>query len=317
MKWINLDLDALRSLSLGMELGSFARAADRLARSPSAISAQLKKLEDQAGTPLLRKRGRQMELTEAGELLLSYARRMLEINDEACVALRGIEMEGSIRFGLQEDFGEQLLPQVLGRFARAHPSVFIEAKIARNVELVEAVLNGGLDLALAWSVGPPRVSIRKLATLPLRWIGPASQGASGPGREGPLASAHSPVPLVMLDAPCVMRTIATEALDRAGLPWRVAFTSPSLAGVWAGVAAGLGVSVRTELGLPGFVAPLARTARLPDLPRIDLAIHAPTEPATPIAERLKELVEAGVFEMTRRATHTAQGERRREKAQIA
>jgi len=101
----------------------FRQAADRLGRSTSAVSAQLKKLEGQAGAPILRKSGRGLALTPTGETLLAYARRLIELNDEAVAAARGVELEGWVRIGLQEDFGETLLPEALGRFARAHPKV--------------------------------------------------------------------------------------------------------------------------------------------------------------------------------------------------
>src|ERR1700754_3925155 len=139
MRKIIFDLDVLRSFVTGIELGSFARAADRLGRSTSAVSAQLKKLEEQAGTPIFRKAGRGLALTEAGETMLGYARRLLDLNDEAAAAVQGVELEGWVRLGLQEDFGERLLPEVLGRFARAHPKVRIEARVARNAELLERI----------------------------------------------------------------------------------------------------------------------------------------------------------------------------------
>src|SRR5262245_31576197 len=146
------DLDVLRSFVAGVELGSFAKAADRLGRSTSAVSAQLRKLEDQAGTAILRKAGRGLTLTDAGETMLAYARRLLELNDEAAAALRGIDLEGWVRLGLQEDF-DGLLPEVLGRFARAHPKVRIEARVARNAELVDRLHAGRLDVVLAWDAG--------------------------------------------------------------------------------------------------------------------------------------------------------------------
>src|SRR6202012_2779426 len=94
MRRVTFDLEVLRSFVTGVELGSFAKAAERLGRSTSAVSAQLKKLEDQAGTPVLRKAGRGMALTDAGETMLAYARRLLELNDEASSALHGSELEG-------------------------------------------------------------------------------------------------------------------------------------------------------------------------------------------------------------------------------
>ncbi|WP_254452196.1 LysR family transcriptional regulator, partial [Duganella vulcania] len=136
MRRITFDLDVLRTFVTGVDLGSFAKAADRLGRSTSAVSAQLKKLEDQLGMPVLRKEGRGMVTTSAGEALLGYARRLLELNDEAATAVRGAELAGSVRLGMQEDFGEHTLTEVLGRFARVHPKLRIEACVARNADLM-------------------------------------------------------------------------------------------------------------------------------------------------------------------------------------
>src|ERR1700709_557931 len=115
MRALTFDLDVLRSFAMGVDLGGFAKAADRLGRSTSAVSAQLKKLEEQAGVPIFSKAGRGLALTEAGQRLLGYARRLLDLNDETASAVRGIELEGEVRLGLQEDFGEVLLFDVLGR----------------------------------------------------------------------------------------------------------------------------------------------------------------------------------------------------------
>ncbi|MHB1057039.1 MAG: LysR substrate-binding domain-containing protein [Rhodanobacter sp.] len=282
MRRIHFDLDVLRSFVCGVELGSFARAAERLGRSTSAVSAQLKKLEDQAGKPLLRKAGRGMALTDAGEVMLAYARRLLELNDEAATAMRGDGLEGSIRLGLQEDFGEALLPEVLGRFARAHPKVRIEAHIARNAELLSRIDAGRLDLALAWEAGARPAHAEHLGTLPMRWIGAAHDRS----RESPRGA--GPLPLVMLESPCLLRTAAIDALDRAGIAWRMAFTSASLAGVWAAVAAGLGITLRTPLGLPANVRQL--DAALPKPGTLGLALHRPESELAPATARLASII---------------------------
>ncbi|HEX7112497.1 MAG TPA: LysR substrate-binding domain-containing protein [Mizugakiibacter sp.] len=278
MRRIHFDLDVLRSFALGIELGSFAKAAERLGRSTSAVSAQLKKLEEQAGAPLLRKAGRGLALTDAGETLLGYARRLLELNDEAAAAVRGVELEGWVRLGLQEDFGEGLLPEVLGRFARAHPRVRVEVRIAGNAELLDRVAAGRLDLALAWDAGAGGTHAERVGEVPMRWIG-AAGAPPLERRDG------DPLPLVVLEAPCLLRSVAIAALDRAGMPWRIAFTSASLAGTWAAVAAGLGVSVRTPLGLPGSVRALASgEAGLPALPTLGLSLHrAEAQPSAAVA----------------------------------
>ncbi|WP_343728272.1 LysR substrate-binding domain-containing protein [Duganella sp.] len=282
MRRITFDLDVLRTFVTGVDMGSFAKAADRLGRSTSAVSAQLKKLEDQLGMPVLRKEGRGMATTPAGESLLGYARRLLELNDEAATAVRGAELAGSVRLGIQQDFGEQMLTEVLGRFTRVHPQVRIEARVARNSELMELLGGGKLDLALAWDGGTPAVHAVKVGVLPMRWIGAADDTRLIlPEREA--------LPLVMMDAPCIMRSAATRALDNAGIPWRIAFTSPGLSGVWAAAAAGLGLTVRTGMG----VSPSLRVLddpRLPPLPDVGLLLHRAEAELNPPAQRLHDIV---------------------------
>ncbi|TGT57833.1 LysR substrate-binding domain-containing protein, partial [Mesorhizobium sp. M2E.F.Ca.ET.166.01.1.1] len=117
--------------------------------------------------------------------------------------------------GLQEDFGEAVLPEVLGRFARAHPKVRIEARIGRSHDLAERVVSGSLDIALAWHDGTSLPYSRHVADVQARWIGPAKPVAAG-ARDG------EALPLVVFEAPCLLRTVATETLDRAGLAWRMA-----------------------------------------------------------------------------------------------
>ncbi|MGO8175708.1 LysR substrate-binding domain-containing protein [Rhizobium ruizarguesonis] len=279
------DLEVLRTFSTGMELGNFAKAAERLGRSTSAVSAQLKKLEEQAGTPIFRKVGRGLALTDAGETMLGYARRLLELNDEAAAAVHSVELEGWVRLGLQEDFGETLLPDVLGRFARAHPKVRIEARVVRNAELLERVTSGKLDLALAWSDGTLTAHCERIGEVPMRWIGPSE------GPPGWQAASGEPMPLASLEAPCLLRSAAIKALDEAGISWRLAFVSPSLGGLWAATAAGLGLTIRTPIGLPAKVRPLAPgTIGLPDLPKLGLVLHRAEAEPQPAAARLAELV---------------------------
>ncbi|SAL70510.1 LysR family transcriptional regulator [Caballeronia peredens] len=295
MSQTTFDLAVLRSFIAGMDLGSFAKAADRVGRSTSAISAQIRKLEEQAGTTLFRKSGRGLALTDAGEVMLGYARRLVELNDEAAVAIRGVDLEGWIRLGLQEDFGEVVLPDVLGRFARAHPKVRIEARVARNTELLERIDTGQLDLALVWGASGvtdesnAAMIAEPIATPSMRWI--ASSAVPWQYDSG------EPLPLIAFDRPCLFHSAAAAALDRAGIKWRVAFTSPSLAGLWAAAAAGLGVTVRTIYGLPSTVRALDDDeSGLPALPSIPLALHRAPGSASPPVERLASLVMASVRE---------------------
>lgn len=278
---INLDIDVLRTLVTAQRLGGFNRAAGQIGRSQSAISQQIHKLEKRVGLPLFKKRGRFLELTEAGETVLVYARRILELNDEAVTAVRGASIEGAVRFGLPGDFAETWLPMALGRFKRAHPGVRVEAVVERNAELIERLDNGQLDLAVALGL-TARSDAEPVATLPMAWIGPA-QG------ELPWHSGE-PVPLGMFETPCSFRHAATHALEAAGIPWMVAFTSPSLPGLWAAVAAGFCITLRTTAGLPDTLRVLGEREGLPPVPTVDLAMHDAGRELAPAMQRLKDIM---------------------------
>jgi DNA-binding transcriptional LysR family regulator len=290
MSQTNFDVAALRSFVIGMEMGSFAKAADRVGRSTSAVSAQIRKLEEQVGAPLFRKAGRGLGLTDAGEVMLRYARRLVELNDEAIAAARGTDLEGWVRLGLQEDFGESLLPGVLARFARAHPKVRIEARVARNADLTERLDAGELDLALVWDDLNLSLQARRaagssieVAQPPMHWIGSDALQWSPDSGE--------PLPLVLFDGGCMLCSLATDALDRAGIAWRIALTSPSLAGLWAAAAAGLGITVRTRYGVPSSVRKLDPAEHgLPPLPTLGLSLLRASSAATPPVDQLATIV---------------------------
>ena len=153
------------------------------------------------------------------------------------------------------------------------------------------------SLEQGWEAGfldavRPDVRWEVLGSHPLQWVGSATQLAGLPVESG------KPVPLVAMEGTCLMRSIATEALDRAGIPWRLVLTSQSLSGVWAGVAAGLGVTVRTRVGLTAQLQALDPAAYgLPSLPSLGLALHRAEPAATAACQRLREIIAAGVAEL--------------------
>lgn len=268
MKYSDFDIKILRSFVTGIEMQNFAKAADRLALSTSAISAQMKRLESQVGTPIFRKSGRGLALTDAGEVLLSYARRLLTLNDETALAIGGPQIEGILRIGLQHDFAEPLLPNVLGQFARTHPKARIAVTIARNHELLAQVEKGELDFALAWE-DPASTHIfqQKIANINMCWLGPLAETQL-------IIQEDQPLPLVVYDHSCRFREAAIEALDRAGIAWQVTLSSPDLSGISAGVAAGLGLTVRTALYRNDNIRIYTEKGiTLPDLPTIGLSIY--------------------------------------------
>jgi len=170
MELANLDMDVLRTLAVAMDPGGFGKAAERLGRSQSAVSLQMRRLEERVGRPLFRREGRGLGLTDAGDVVLGYARQILELNDQAVAAARGIAIGGSVRFGVPQDFGDSWLPGVLARFNRAHPSVLIEVRVDRANKLVERIAEGGLDLALMWG-NPSIANTVMVQRLPMVWIG--------------------------------------------------------------------------------------------------------------------------------------------------
>ena len=234
MDLTNLDLDTVRTLIVANDLGGYRQAAKRLSRTPSAISLQMKRLQEDIGATLFRKDGRGTALTEAGEIALHYGRRMLALNDELLDTVRGASLAGSVKLGFSQDFAETVLPTVLSKFTKLYPLVLMEVRIEGNAALVEAVQKGELDMALA--VGQEdRPTAQRIGELELVWIA----GQDFTARSG------QPLPLVLLGPQCAFRKKAIEKLDEASIPWRIAAVSPSLAGLWASAIGGLGITART------------------------------------------------------------------------
>ncbi len=248
----DLDPDLLRTFIAIADTGRFGAAAERVHRTQAAVSLQVRRLEDRASVALFRRRGRIMELTEAGETLLGYARRILDMNAAALAALRRGPLAGEVRFGTVQDLAETFLPGALRRFSQAHPEVKVTVAVAGSAQLRAEVARGAQDMAFVTSGPGDRRNGPHIET-PLMWI-------AGDGWRPP---AGRPLPLAVIDAPCPFRNAALQALDDAGVPWEIAMTSPSLPGVLAAVRAGLGITLRTALSLaPGLSSP---SAPLPDL----------------------------------------------------
>ncbi|HEY4294678.1 LysR substrate-binding domain-containing protein [Luteibacter sp.] len=277
----NLDMDALRTLVAILQSGSLGRAAERVGRSQSAASQQIKKLETQLGQPLFRKQGRRMVMTETGELVHSYARRILELNDEAARSVSGISVEGVVRFGLPGDFAETWLPAALGQFKKTHPGARVDVEVERNGRLLERLDRGEFDLVLAMGYAS-RLDARRLATLPMTWIGPV-------GSEVILKPGVS-LELALYNSPCFFRRAGIEALDKASVPWRLAYTTASLQSLWAGVAAGLGITLRTTAGIPPSLMQLDERHGLPPLPVVELCLHSGKNTANPALSQLEHVV---------------------------
>jgi len=145
---VNLDLDLVRTFVTIADTRSFTRTGERLGRSQSAISLQVRRLEERLGVKLLARDPRRVGLTEAGEAFLPKARRLLRVNDEILAELTGEDLEGEVRLGAPEDFATVHLPDILGAFARAHPRVALAVTCDLTLNLLDRLQAGALDLAL-------------------------------------------------------------------------------------------------------------------------------------------------------------------------
>jgi DNA-binding transcriptional LysR family regulator len=295
MTWTNLDLDTMRALVVAHDLGGYGQAATRLGRTPSAISLQMKRLQADIGAPLFRKHGRRLGLTETGEIVLRYARQMLALNDEVLDTIRGASLAGQLRVGVTQDFAESVLPDALSQFTTLYPLVQIEVRIEGNAALVDAVEKGELDLALA--IGHEhRPTATTIGDVQLAWIA---------GPEFTIRD-DRPLPLVLLGPQCAFRKEAIKQLDAAGITWRIAALSPSLAGLWASALAGLGITVRSALGFPPALVSDTALFGLPSLGTFPVTLHTLPGAMSPATERLRELVNASVVDVLHRRANRRQ-----------
>lgn len=264
------DLDLLRSFVSVVDTGGFTRAGERVNRSQSTISQQIRRLEEDVGRPLLDRASRGVHLTEAGETLLGYARRMLDIADEARLSLGGETPPTVLRLGIPEDFAVTALTEVIAAFARSHPRVRLEVRCDLSVRLRDGLARGQFDAILAKrepASGPA------FGAWPERLVWLA-------GIETPLPPAAAPLPLVAFMPGCLYRERAIRALEGAGRRWRIAYESPNLAGIQAAVAGGLGVALLEERIANASHRILGPAFGLPPVPPTELALDLRSDAPT-------------------------------------
>jgi len=255
-----LDFELLETFIAIVDGGGFTRAGERVHKTQSTVSQQLKRLEERVGARLLSRSTRGVALTEQGELLLGYARRLVELHERAVGALDATRMEGVVRMGAAQDVADGGLAILLAHFTRLYPGVRLEVRVDANCHLRERIGSGELDLAIV--LREPGAGGEAIKRLERVWV--AAPEFERMPREA--------VPLALFEAPCIFRNAALDALDRAGIPWRIALTTPSLAGLRAAVRSGLGVSVRTSAWLESDLRILGEADGFPPLPEVELAL---------------------------------------------
>lgn len=257
-----LDLDLLRCFVTIAETGSFTRAGDRLGRTQSTISLQVKRLEVQIGRAVFARTPRSLSLTPEGERLLGPARQLLRLNDSAIAELFEPDMTGRVRIGVPEDFATAHLPAVLSGFAKAHPLVELEVTCDLTLNLLDKFHEGAFDLVLVKREPSAQLEGVRVWREPLVWV----------ARDQLAVAGQSTVPLVVSPEPCVYRKRAIDALEAVGRKWRVTYTSTSLAGSQSAVNEGLGITVLPREMVPPFLMPIVDDPDLPPLYDTEIAL---------------------------------------------
>jgi DNA-binding transcriptional LysR family regulator len=278
-----LDPELLRAFVLIAEGYSFTQAADRLGRTQSAVSMQIKRLEEILGqTVLSRGKGGAITLTTHGRYLLTRARQILALNDEVITTFREPTISGTVRLGTPDDYALSHIPAVLRRFAETHPAVQVDVLCSSSTDLVKRLKAGELDLTLVSDGMQPR----GWPVVPL-WRGPLSWITStryAPHRQDPL-------PLALAHEECGWRASALAVLDKAGIRYRIAYLSGTQAGTHAPVLAGLAVTVSALTVLPEGVRAMRPEEGLPGLPEFGIVMLKGVTAAQPVTDALAAHIE--------------------------
>jgi DNA-binding transcriptional LysR family regulator len=277
----NLDPDLLRAFVAVAEHRSFTRAAVMLNRTQSAVSMQIKRLEDRLGAELFNRTKANVDLSAAGEGLLGYARRILSLNEEAFGRLAERKVEGVVRLGVMDDYGTHVVPQLLASFLAGYPRIHVEMETGLTSSM-PARLGEAYDLVIAMhpeAHGDGELLRREQAV----WATSASHAVEQ----------QEPLPVALYPQGCLFRKWAIDALDAARRPWRLAFVSHSLAAVEAIAAQGLAVTVVKAGTFPPKLRLLGDHEGMPRLPAADVCLHRATN-LSPAAALLADHLRTGI-----------------------
>jgi DNA-binding transcriptional LysR family regulator len=280
-----LDLDVLRTFVAIAETGSFTTAANAVYRTPSAVSMQIKKLEDILGRSVFARDARSVTLTTDGEMLLGYARRLLAINREAVSKFIVPDIVGVVRLGSPDDFGERVLPHVLKRFAQSHPSIAVDVVIDQSVNLRRRMDDRTLDITLLTNATRAASGAEVLLTEPVVWA----------GAKGGCAHLREPLPVSVWEEGCMWRAGALEALSREGRNYRIAYMSAHTAGQRAAIMSDLAVAPLPKSFITGDMVELGPKDGMPLIGEYSLAMLVTPDASAPVkaaADHIRSAFEA-------------------------
>jgi DNA-binding transcriptional LysR family regulator len=272
-----LEPDLLQTFVAIADSGSFTRAAQRVCRTQSAVSMQMKRLEERVGRPLFGRNGRAAVLTTDGELFLNHARRVLQAHQQALAAFDASALTGSVILGCPDDYVSTFLPPILARFAETHPQVHVEVICEATVQLLERLTAGTVELALV-THGHGDDSGIVVHREPLVWVTSARHSVHE----------QTPLPLALYQPGCIFRRSALAALAAQNRTSRVVYSSLSMTGLEAALRAGLAVSVLGKSTVPEGLRILGEREGFPVLPNYSIALRRANGMESPVLDRLEQ-----------------------------
>ncbi len=280
MSYPSIDSELLRSFVAIADHGSFTRAANVVNRTQSAVSMQMKRLEeDVLQRPLFARDGRQVQLTAEGQVLLGYARRILKLQGEVFTSLREPHMVGSVRIGTPDDYVMRFLPGILAQFAQTYPLVQVEVHCEPSYQLVQRQ-----DLDLSIISREPGNEIGQLLRQE-RFVWAQARGHN--------LHERNPLPLAMFNTGCYCRAWACNALDATDRAYRVAYTSPSLSAIMAVVSVGLAITAQLESIITPDLQIIGAAEGLPELPQTSIVLLRNPSSQSPVTETLATQIAEG------------------------
>ncbi|MEX0279012.1 MAG: LysR family transcriptional regulator [Ruegeria sp.] len=279
----NLDITTLRSFVAVADHGGVTRAAGFLHLTQSAVSMQLKRLEELLGLDLLDRSGRTIALTASGEQLLAYARRMIALNDEVISKLTDQAFEGEVVLGVPHDIVYPAIPRVLQRFNADFPRVRVQLISSHTMQLKEMYQRGECNLILSTETTGSE-GAETIAELPLRWI----------GAPGGSAWRKRPIPLA-LGRRCMFRPQVIAALDAAGVPWELSVETENDRTIEATVSADLAVNAMLDGTEAAHLEQIDAGGALPELPAHRINLYGGESGRDPVVDALAELVRQSFF----------------------
>ena len=275
----DLDIHLLRAFVTVSETGTVSRAADRLARTQAAVSMQLQRLEGDVGVQLLRRSPRGVTLTQAGEILLAYARKTIALGEDARRQIAGLQLVGRIRLGIIEDLAVTRLPSLLADFRCRHPSIEIELMTCGSLELSRALQDGKCDIVMA---DPARFNTAPIAYLSRQLVWCASRmHDSKDERE---------FPLIMFEGPCSWQDRMLVSLAEAKISWRIGGRASTFVALVAALRAGLGIGLLLQESIPTDCENVQAHDNLPHAPNADFGVFVSTNPSALAHELGKFLI---------------------------